>query len=90
MPRKRVVTRTINGMDVSVLGIDLTNEMTVIKNFTIGENIPDTRKLLRKVEKINTDVTFKPIAIKQARPVKQIRAMLEAKFILESEIIKQF
>lgn len=89
MPRKRVVTRTINGMEVSVLGIDLTNETTDTRDFIIGEVVPDAKRLLKKIERINKDVSFKPIAIKQARPVKQIRAMPEYDFILASTLIKQ-
>lgn len=85
MPRKRVVSRTINGTQADVLGIDLTNEMTVTRTFIIGQVITDYKKLLKKITAVNTDITFKPIAIKQAQQIKQKRIMTEEKFIALSE-----
>lgn len=85
MPRKRVVSRTITGTQVDVLGIDLTNEMTVTRTFIIGQVITDYKKLLKKITNINDDITFKPIAIKTAQQIRQKRIMSEEKFIMLSE-----
>lgn len=89
MPRKRVVSRTINGTQADVLGIDLTNEMTVTRTFIIGQVITDYKKLLKKIIAVNTDITFKPIAIKQAQQIRQKRIMTEEKFIALSEPEKE-
>lgn len=85
MPRKRVVSRTITGTQADVLGIDLTNEMTVTRTFIIGQVITDYKKLLKKITNINDDITFKPIAIKTAQQIRQKRIMTEEKFIALSE-----
>ena len=89
MPRKRVVSRTINGTQADVLGIDLTNEMTVTRTFIIGQVITDYKKLLKKITNINTDITFKPIAIKTAQQVRQKRVMSEERFITLSEPVNE-
>lgn len=89
MPRKRVVSRTINGTQADVLGIDLTNEMTVTRTFIIGQVITDYKKLLKKITNINTDITFKPIAIKTAQQVRQKRVMTEERFIALSEPVNE-
>lgn len=89
MPRKRVVSRTISGTKADVLGIDLTNEMTITRTFIIGQVITDYKKLLKKITSINEDITFKPIAIKQAQLIKQKRVMAEHRFIALSEPVNE-
>ena len=89
MPRKRVVSRTINGTQADDLGIDLTNEMTVTRTIIIGQVITDYKKLLKKITSTNTDITFKPIAIKTAQQIRQKRVMTEERFIALSEPVNE-
>lgn len=93
MARKRVVTRTIKGTEVSVLGIntETTEPETVTYvipgNFQRAENekaVYDYKKLLKAVKERYDTETFSNVKVVDAKNVDKLYGMFEDEFIAKA------
>lgn len=81
MSRERMVTRTIEALNVEIMGIDTTNN--VVSNasyYFVGYNFKNDDEIL-KAAKADTIDTFIPVRIVSTYKTEKLYGMTEADFI---------
>lgn len=87
--RKPVVTRTINTLNVTVLGMDTVSCEPMTKTYPVYESeVPkDEEKLFNYIRKMYETDTFKISAITDKCPVSKTYRMPLSKFIEEADTV---
>lgn len=85
MARIRMVTRTVKGMAVDTLCMDLTAAKAVNRTFTIGGTFQSDKDLLKALQKANDTDTLKLVAISSKVETEQLYGMPEDMFIRLAE-----
>lgn len=88
--RKPTVTRTINTLNITVLGMDTVSCEPMTKTYPIYESEApkDEAKLFNYIRKVYETDTFKISAITEKRAVTKTYTMPLSKYIEEAEEVK--
>lgn len=86
MARKKLITRTINKTNVSVLCADLTTNKVVPSEFTIAGTL-EGDALLKKLRDLYETDTYKVVAIQSTNVVSELYGMDEQTFLNNAKLL---
>lgn len=81
MARRPIITRTVEGTQVDVLGLNIKTAEPENKTYVLSGKYADDKKLLKAVQSGYDTDEFKNIAIVGKKPVSKLYGMWEENFI---------
>ena len=88
MRKEKLVTRSIEWTEVTMLGFNITTSAAENRVFTVPANIKDENKIKDFISKQNNDENFTPVKILEIEKKSELRGMPESKFIANSVAIE--
>lgn len=88
MRKEKLVTRTIEWSEVSMLGFNIETSAAETRTFTVPAKIKDENKIKDFISKHNDDENFTPVKILEIEKKTELRGMPESKFIANSVAIE--
>lgn len=85
--RKPMVTRTINGTQVTALCANLDTQQMETQTFTLSGTFADELKLLRKLQKTKDTGKLKVISITDTKTINTLYGMDEDYFLSHAQIL---
>lgn len=81
MAREKMVTRTVEGTNVTVLGVNLETEALEERQFNLSGTYSDPAKLKKVAEKVGNTDTYKVVSVKSAETFETLYGMTEVEFM---------
>lgn len=81
MAREKMVTRTVEGTHVTVMGVNLTTESIEERQFNLSGVYKDAEKLKKVAEKIGNSEDFKVVSVKASETFETLYGMTEVEFM---------
>ena len=91
MPRKPVISRTMNTTVTTILYVDIANQTTAEKTVRIPRTYKTEKQLLRKLRQIYDDDSIKVVHIIESRPETVKCKLTEQQYLnaAEIEVVKE-
>lgn len=81
MAREKMVTRTVEGTHVTVLGVNLATEALEERQYNLSGVYKDAEKLKKVAEKVGNSDTFKVVSVKASETFETLYGMTEVEFM---------
>lgn len=81
MARERVVSRTINAIEVSAICMNIETMENSVEVLNLTGDVPSNDVLLKKLRKEYETTTYKVVAIKDVKVYEKLYGMPEVKFL---------
>lgn len=87
MAREKMVTRTVEGTNVTVLGVNLETKATEERTFNVSGKYTDIEKLKKVAEKVGNSDTFKVVAVEKYEAFETLYGMSEVEFMEQARVL---
>lgn len=87
MAREKMVTRTVEGTNVTVLGVNLETKATEERTFNVSGKYTDVEKLKKVAEKVGNSDTFKVVAVEKYEAFETLYGMSEVEFMEQARVL---
>lgn len=87
MRKEKLITRSFEWAEVSILGFNTETSEAEVRNFTLNSKITENKKILDAVRKLNNDENFVPAKVDDIFIKSELRGMAESVFIANSHVI---
>lgn len=88
MRKDKLVTRSIDWTEVSMLGFNIETSAAETRTFTVPAKIKDEAKMKDYIAKHNDDENFTPVKVMEIITKSELRGMPESVFIANSTPIE--
>lgn len=87
MRKEKLITRSFEWAEVSILGFNTETSEAEVRKFTLNSKITENKKILEAVRKLNNDENFVPAKVDDIFIKSELRGMAESVFIANSHVI---
>lgn len=81
MARERMVSRTINSIEVTAICMDITSKAVEDKVLTLTGDVPTHEQALKQLKKLYETDTFKVVAVNDIKVTEKLFGMSEIDFL---------